>query len=130
MNVTLIGVNHKTAPLEVRERLAISEDKLPEALRLLARHPGVEEGMIVSTCNRVELYAAGEEPIPGVTGKLLVDALTEFRPHRRVVYLPRRVDVVRFLASEVRPGDLVLTLGAGSVWQAGDKLLAKLRTKE
>ncbi len=55
MNVTLIGVNHKTAPLEVRERLAISEDKLPEAVRLLARYPGVEEGMILSTCNRVEV---------------------------------------------------------------------------
>jgi len=57
MNVTLIGVNHKTAPLEVRERFAIAEDKLPEALRRLRQHPGVEEGMIISTCNRVEFLA-------------------------------------------------------------------------
>ena len=57
MNVTLIGVNHKTAPLEVRERLAISEKNLPEAVQRLVQYPGVEEGMIVSTCNRVELLA-------------------------------------------------------------------------
>lgn len=57
MNFVLIGVNHKTAPLEVRERLVISESHLPEATRRLAQHPGVAEGMIVSTCNRTELLA-------------------------------------------------------------------------
>ena len=55
MKFQLIGVNHKTAPVEVRERLAIPESHLPEAMRRLARHPGVEEGMILSTCNRVEV---------------------------------------------------------------------------
>ena len=43
MTFQLIGVNHRTAPLEVRERLAISESKLPAAVQLLALHPGVEE---------------------------------------------------------------------------------------
>ncbi|MGZ4826966.1 MAG: glutamyl-tRNA reductase [Terriglobales bacterium] len=57
MTIQLIGVNHRTAPLEVRERFAISESKLPAAVQQLAQHPGVEEGMIVSTCNRVELLA-------------------------------------------------------------------------
>lgn len=57
MTFQLIGVNHRTAPLEVRERFAISESKLPAAVQQLAQHPGVEEGMIVSTCNRVELLA-------------------------------------------------------------------------
>jgi glutamyl-tRNA reductase len=57
MNFFLIGVNHRTAPVEVRERFAISEARLPEALRQLASYNGVEEGMIVSTCNRVELVA-------------------------------------------------------------------------
>ena len=55
MKFQLIGVNHKTAPVEVRERLAIPESRLPEALKRLARHPGVEEGLILSTCNRVEV---------------------------------------------------------------------------
>ncbi len=55
MKFQLIGVNHKTAPVEVRERLAIPESRLAEATRLLAGHPGVAEAMVLSTCNRVEL---------------------------------------------------------------------------
>jgi glutamyl-tRNA reductase len=55
MRYQLIGVNHKSAPLEVRERLAIPESRLPEACRNLTSHPGIEEGVIISTCNRVEL---------------------------------------------------------------------------
>jgi glutamyl-tRNA reductase len=50
-------VNHKTAPVEVRERLALPESRLPEACKKLIEHPGIEEGMILSTCNRVELLA-------------------------------------------------------------------------
>src|SRR5919109_965318 len=57
MTFQLIGVNHRTAPLEVREQFAISESKLPAAVQQYAQHPGVEEAMIVSTCNRVELLA-------------------------------------------------------------------------
>src|SRR5579872_2238933 len=57
MNFVLIGVNHTTAPLDVREQLAISEARLPEAMRRLAEYPGAEEGMILSTCNRVEVLA-------------------------------------------------------------------------
>ena len=57
MTFQLIGVNHKSAPVEVRERLAIPESRLPEALREFTQYPGVNEGMILSTCNRVELIA-------------------------------------------------------------------------
>jgi len=57
MRFQLIGVNHKTAPVEVRERLAIPESRLPEACKKLAEHPAIAEGMIVSTCNRVEFLA-------------------------------------------------------------------------
>ena len=57
MRFQLIGVNHKTAPVEVRERLAIPESRLPEACKRLAEHADVAEGMIVSTCNRVEFLA-------------------------------------------------------------------------
>jgi glutamyl-tRNA reductase len=57
MSFLVIGVNHTTAPLEVREQLAIAESRLPEAMRRLADYPGVEEAMILSTCNRVELLA-------------------------------------------------------------------------
>ncbi|HET7210012.1 MAG TPA: glutamyl-tRNA reductase [Terriglobales bacterium] len=57
MNFQLIGVNHNTAPVEVRERLALPESRLPEACKRLVDHPGIEEGLILNTCNRVELVA-------------------------------------------------------------------------
>ncbi len=57
MNLVLIGVNHRTAPVEVREQFAIPEARLPEAVKALTSCAGVEEGMIVSTCNRVEILA-------------------------------------------------------------------------
>jgi len=63
MTLALIGVNHKTAPIALREKVAIARDQLPEALRALAATPGVTECMIVSTCNRVELIAAVEGPV-------------------------------------------------------------------
>lgn len=55
MKFQLIGVNHRTAPVEVRERLAIPESRLAEATLRLAGHPGVAEALVLSTCNRVEL---------------------------------------------------------------------------
>jgi len=58
MTLMVLGVNHKTAPIEWRERIAISRDQLPEVTRALAETPGVTECMIVSTCNRVELITA------------------------------------------------------------------------
>lgn len=57
MSFHLIGINHKSAPVEVRERLAISDSRLPDALKHFTHHPGVDEGLILSTCNRVELLA-------------------------------------------------------------------------
>jgi len=53
-SLVLVGVNHTTAPLEVRERLAIPAAGLADAIRTLARQPGVREALILSTCNRVE----------------------------------------------------------------------------
>src|SRR6201982_2519334 len=57
MRFQLIGVNHNTAPVAVRERLAIPESRLPERCKKLAAFPGIEEGMILSPCNRVEILA-------------------------------------------------------------------------
>ena len=62
MNFYLVGVSHKTAPIEVRERLAFSEDRLPDALRQVASLAGVRETLILSTCNRVEILARAESP--------------------------------------------------------------------
>jgi glutamyl-tRNA reductase len=64
MSLRLLGVNHKSAPVELREKLAIPERNLAEATRQLAHHPGVREGMILSTCNRVELVTAHDNAAP------------------------------------------------------------------
>ena len=57
MHVSLAGINHRTAPVEVREKAAISPDGLPAHLHLLRRH--LQHGIILSTCNRTEVYITG-----------------------------------------------------------------------
>jgi UDP-N-acetylmuramate--alanine ligase len=74
-----------------------------------------------------DVYGADQDPIPGVTGKLVVDGVAQASPGRRVVYLPHRADVVRFLEREVREGDLVVTMGCGDVWMLGDAALERIR---
>jgi glutamyl-tRNA reductase len=59
-SLLLVGVNHTTAPLEVRERLAIPVARLADATRSLAGQPGIREALILSTCNRVELLTVSE----------------------------------------------------------------------
>jgi len=61
MNFQLIGVNHNSAPIEVRERLAIPETQIPDAIRRLVQQPGVDEGLVLSTCNRVELLTSSNQ---------------------------------------------------------------------
>ena len=60
MHILLTGLNHKTSPLELRERVSFSKEQLPEALPMLTEYVG--EGVILSTCNRTEVYTVAEEP--------------------------------------------------------------------
>jgi len=62
-----------------------------------------------------DIYASGTTPIPGVTGKLIVNAVTEADPTKRVVWLPRRDALVDFLAREARDGDIVVSMGCGDI---------------
>jgi UDP-N-acetylmuramate--alanine ligase len=75
-----------------------------------------------------DVYGAGEEPVPGVSGKLIADAICERLPGRPVVYMPHRGDLVTYLAKSSRPGDALLTLGAGDVNSVGEELLTRLGT--
>ena len=59
MQLFLLGLNHKTAPVEVRERFALGPARLPLALRGLREASGASEAAILSTCNRAEIYAVG-----------------------------------------------------------------------
>jgi UDP-N-acetylmuramate--alanine ligase len=90
------------------------------------RHLAHELGTALSTADAVcvtEIYRAREEPIEGVGGKLVVDAL---RPGLRAGWAPRVEDGARIVASWARPGDLVLTVGAGDVERAGPLVLEAL----
>lgn len=61
MHVIVVGLSHKTAPVEIREKLAVPESRLGEALGRLCSYQGVKEGILLSTCNRVEVYSVVED---------------------------------------------------------------------
>jgi glutamyl-tRNA reductase len=66
MPLVVVGINHRTAPLELRERVVFDPARLPEALRELATLPSIQESLIVSTCNRTEIYCATESDEAGL----------------------------------------------------------------
>ena len=70
-----------------------------------------------------DVYAAGEPPQPGVSGRLILQAVCEAGPANRVFYLPKRSDILARLPDLTRPGDLVITLGAGDVTSLPDEWL-------
>ncbi len=61
MHIVVVGLSHKTAPVEIREKLAVPESRMGEALTRLCSYQGVREGILLSTCNRVEVYAVVDE---------------------------------------------------------------------
>jgi len=72
----------------------------------------------------VDIYPAGEEAVAGITSQALAEAIAR-RGHRQVLYVGDLKAAAERLAREVKEGDVVLTLGAGSVWTAGDELLKR-----
>jgi glutamyl-tRNA reductase len=98
MKFMLIGVNHRTAPLEVRERFAIPESRVPEAIQKLVKYPGIEEGMIVSTCNRTEILARSANGAdPNLRGYLRELFQTEVDPYEKHLYEFQEAEAVRHL---------------------------------
>ncbi len=77
-----------------------------------------------------DVYAAGEVPRPGVTGKLVVDAVLDAHPRQPVVWLPTLDDVTTYLAATLREGDLCLTLGAGDLTTVPDRVLRLLEGRK
>jgi UDP-N-acetylmuramate--alanine ligase len=76
-----------------------------------------------------DIYPSGQTPLPGVTGKLVVDAVCDAHPDQRVVWLPRRADLVSFLVQELRAGDVCVSMGCGDVAALPDEVLAGLRQR-
>jgi UDP-N-acetylmuramate--alanine ligase len=93
------------------------------------RHLAAELAAALSAADVVavsDVYAAREEPLPGVDGKLVVDALAAERPGMPVAWTPQLEDGARFLSRRARPGDVVLTVGAGDVERAAPVILEGL----
>ncbi len=74
----------------------------------------------------MDIYAAGEKPIPGVSGQALTEGIKQYG-HKDVAYVPEKDKVVEHLMGVLRKGDLLITLGAGDVWKIGEQVLGRLR---
>ncbi|HLT16646.1 MAG TPA: UDP-N-acetylmuramate--L-alanine ligase [Acidimicrobiales bacterium] len=92
------------------------------ALGATFAHAFVDADRLVVT----DVYPAGEPPRPGVSGKLVVDAVLEAHPWAEVAWIPDLDDVASYLRGILRPGDLCLTLGAGDLTELPDRLIAAL----
>src|SRR3954468_4279013 len=97
MRLSLLGVNHRTAPVEIRERFAIPESRLAEATERLAHYPGVDEGMIVSTCNRGELFVSSANGRTDLRGFLRDYFKTDVASYEQHLYEFEERDAVRHL---------------------------------
>jgi UDP-N-acetylmuramate--alanine ligase len=93
------------------------------------RHLAREFGAALAGADAVavtDIYGAREEPVEGVTGKLVVDAVADARPGMALAWTPSVEEGARFVAAQARAGDRVLTLGAGDVDRAADLILEAL----
>ena len=117
MNIAVVGLSHKTAPVEVREKLSIPEPQVESAIAHLLSYPHVEEVAILSTCNRLEIYIVTSETEPGVRevtqflseyGKLPVSHL------RKHLFILLHEDAVMHLM-RVAAGLDSLVLGEGQI---------------
>ena len=82
------------------------------------------------TLTFMDVYPAGEMPVPGVSGKTFLDVVLAHDGHPVDYYEPRRLELVPHLMERVEPGDLVITMGAGDVTAVGPELLTALRLRE
>jgi UDP-N-acetylmuramate--alanine ligase len=110
---------------EFERVIAVFQPHLYSRTRILCR----EFGGSFSDADKVvitDIYGAREEPVPGVTGKLVADEVCRRLPGRPVAYLPHRSELVSYLLATTRPGDALLTLGAGDVNAVGEEVLGRL----
>ena len=100
MNLVLVGINHRTAPVEVRERLSFHHSRLAAALSELVRREGVLEALILSTCNRVEVAICARDQVEA--DPIIRNFLTDYHHYEvnaydRYLYWHRQEEVVRHL---------------------------------
>ncbi len=95
-----LGISHKTAPLALRERLALPEGRAAGVLRDLVAHPEIHEAVAISTCNRTEIYVIASDPVEAETAALASLSRQSGIPPTELLgslYSPRGVEAVRHL---------------------------------
>ncbi len=117
MNIVVVGLSHKTATVEIREKLSIPEVKIEESIHHLLAYPHIEEVAILSTCNRMEIYAVVSSTEPGITEISQFLAETSHLPLsrlRRHLFMLLHQDAIRHLM-RVSAGLESLVLGEGQI---------------
>ncbi|MBP2653091.1 MAG: UDP-N-acetylmuramate--L-alanine ligase [Firmicutes bacterium] len=126
-------------PTEIATTLQAARDVKPKRLicvfqphrftrtKLLIKEFGGAFGM-ADILILTDIYAAGENPIPGVSGELIKDEV-ERQSGKKAVYIQDRANIARYLTEIVESGDLVMTMGAGNIYLAGEELVEKLVEK-
>ncbi len=128
-------------PTEIRAVLAALAESYPDRRKVVAFQPHrytrthglmeqfakcfYESDVLLVT----EIYAAGESPIPGVSGRKLAEEVSRYG-HHDITFCEDLEEMTDVLVKRVQPGDVVVTLGAGNVWQVGEWLLERLRKEE
>ncbi|NCJ06494.1 glutamyl-tRNA reductase [Synechococcales cyanobacterium C] len=117
MNIVVVGLSHKTAPVEIREQLSVPDDAKEKALNQLRSYPHIEEAAVLSTCNRLEVYIVTPETESGIREltQFLCDwshlSPGELRPH---LFILLHQDAVMHLM-RVSAGLDSLVLGEGQI---------------
>jgi len=107
MELVCLGLNHKTAPVEVRERFAVGNTKLGEASQDLLKMAGASEGVVVSTCNRTEFYLAAESA-PVAMQRLEQSLAEKVHGHEEPFYRHEKAEAARHLCKVVSGLDSML----------------------
>ena len=140
-NGVLVMDDYGHHPTEIRAVLETLSDCFPDRRRIVAFQPHryTRTQALLDQFARsfyhsdvlfmTEIYAASEPSIPGITGSLMMQRIAE-HGHRDIVFCPTLEEMAERLAAMVKPGDMVVTLGAGSIWQVGEWLLKKLNGSE
>ena len=107
MELVCLGLNHKTAPVEVRERFAVGNTKLGEASQHLLEMAGAPEGLVISTCNRTEFYLAADS-VPEAIRQLEQCLAEKVHGHEEPFYRYEKADAARHLCKVVSGLDSML----------------------
>ena len=84
-----------------------------------------DERVFQAFVKTIGIYPSGTAPIPGVTGKLVVNAVLDAHPATRLAWMPRRADLIDYVARELRDGDVCISMGCGDVGTLPEEVLAR-----